>query len=231
MWEGRRIIFSMWALFFNAPVFDSLPSLPPGPPEQASVSFSPATFFNSVHEADVPLHPTVHPPSAVHGLPLDAGPMPMNTPSLRASSSDPPALPPYNRESPAILPSSRWNSETTGSSAVLPEAEPSRVNLASIPSSRVTGAIKVPHNRMNRSSPSYQWDLQFGYGEIDTGGRTAMSSMSGSTDDLQGEMIAEPCLAVSGHGRPDNSYPGKRPSSNYGPKVVGCKPCNKCKGT
>jgi hypothetical protein len=160
--------------------------------------------------------------------------MTMDTPSLPASFSNLPALSSYNRESsPAIPRSGRWNSETTGSPSGLLEVGPSRVRLesfASVPSSRVTGAIEVPHSGMNSSSPSHQRDLQFGYDcDIGTGGRTAMSSTSCGTDDRQGESIAEPCLAVADHGRkPDNSYPGKRSSSNYGPKVVRC---NHCKGT
>jgi hypothetical protein len=141
---------------------------------------------------------------------LDAGPKSVDTPSLPASSSDLPALSPYNRESPVIPPSSRWTSETTGSSSGFSEAGPSQVRLdshASIPSSRVTGAIEVPRSEMDHSPPS----------------------MSGSTDVRQSESITEPCLAVVGHGRgPDNSCPRKRPSFNYGPKVV---TCNHCKGT
>jgi hypothetical protein len=154
-------------------------------------------FLHSVRKVDVPLQQS-NPLPAVRDLPVDAGPMPMDTLSLPESSSDPPLSYTNNRESPAIIPHSGYrNSETNG----LPEAGPSRVrldSLASIPPSRAISAIEIPHSEMNRFS-FHQQDLQFSH-DCDIG--------TGSADDRQ-ENFTEPSLFVADHGgNPDNRSPG-----------------------
>jgi hypothetical protein len=142
-------------------------------------------------------------PCTVHRL--IQTPLPMDTPSLPASSSN--FLAPsstYNGQPPAILLSGQ-NFATPGSSSGLPEAGSSQVGLESptnLPSSRITGIMGVPTSGMNHSFPFHQGNLQFGYDcDTATGGRATMSSMSRDSDNRQDEFIAEVSLAVADSSR------------------------------
>ena len=160
-------------------------------------------------EVDVPLHtPADCLVSAVHDPSPDTNPMP-DTPLLPAGSSDSPALSStYNGQPPAILLSGQ-DSEATGSSSGLPEAESSHVGLASstsLPSSRFPGVMEVPSSGMNHSPPFHLRNIQFGHDcDIATGGG---ATMSGDSNSRQGEITAELALAVDFSRHPDSSSPG-----------------------
>jgi hypothetical protein len=136
--------------------------------------------------------------------------MPMDTPALPESPSNPLALSSiHNGEPPAILLSGQ-NSEATSSPPGLPKARQSQVELenpTNLPSSRISGDMKVSHSGMNRSSPFHQKDLQFGYDcDVAAGSIMAMYPTSGGADNRQDEVIAEPGLAVADHSRNTDKY-------------------------
>ena len=215
MGRPQDYILNVGALQFSSIRF---PLLSLRSKRSSPASYSLATYFRSVREVDVLLHPLVqHPLSAVHDSQLDVAPMPMDTHSSPASSFNPPALSStFNGESPGISCSGLWNSETTGSPSGLPETGPPRVgleSLANIPSSEVTGAIEAPHGGMDHSSPFHQQDLQVGYCDIGTGGRT-ITSMPGGVENRQEEYIAESRLSVAYHYRnPNHCSPGVQPAA------------------
>ncbi len=131
--------------------------------------------------------------------------MPIDTPSLPASSSNPPAPAyTYNRQPPAIALSGQ-NSEITGSSFSLPGAGSPMIGLESptiLSSSRISGDMGAPRSGMNHSSPVHQKDLQFGFDcDTGTGGRMIVSLNSGAVDNRQDEFIAEPGLVCASHSR------------------------------
>jgi len=136
--------------------------------------------------------------------------MPMDTPALPESPSNPLALSSiHNGQPPAILLSGQ-NSEATGSPPGLPKAGPSQVELenpTNLPSSRISGDMKVSHSGMNRSSPFHQKDLQFGHDcDIATGSNTTMYPTSDGADNRRDEVNTEACLAVADHSRNTDKY-------------------------
>ena len=152
----------------------------------------------------------------MHDSSLDANPMPIDTPSLPASSSNFPAPSSTCKGQPPAILLSGQNFDTPGSSSGLPEAGSSQVGLespTSLPSSRIPGVMKVPSSGMNHSFPFHQGKLQFGYDcDIVPGGRATMSSMFGDSNNRQDEFIAGVGLAVTDISRfPDSSSPGVQP--------------------
>jgi hypothetical protein len=111
--------------------------------------------------------------------------MPVDTPSLPASSSD--FLAPsstYNGQPPAILLSGQ-KFETPGSSSGLLEAGSSQFGLENPTNLRITGIMEVPSSGMNHSFPFHEENLQ---------------------------IIAELGLTVAdSSGHPDSSSPGAQP--------------------